>query len=941
MLFNPRSINNKVYNVMVAIVDNKVDIAGICETWLTDNHNPTTAMIKSFGYSIIHTFRNDQRGGGTAVIYKACYTLSVFPISKSFKTFEFVSVSLKTVTTSKMVIVILYRTGPVTSLFVQEVDTLLSEISSHCDNYIVAGDMNIHFEISTNKQVRDCSNVFKSFGMAQRVVEPTHINGGILDQIFTYSLNRLLSCSVVVDVDNILGSDHYPVYCELQLNLQKKSFKELTYRNIKGIDAEQFKQELSVVLSNVATNGSFCSSVNSLSADLTNLLDKHAPFVTKNISVAPDAPWFDKEYRGLRCLRRNAEEKYRKSKTLEDQDLYKSLCVEASVLANRKKKQYFSGVISKANGNSKALFQLVNKELDSKQEKPLPDNIEDIQELASKFNNFFAEKVDKIRANLRYEPMAYMETNASNQSLREFEPVTIEELREIIKDVGIKCSPADMLPESLLKTNIAEITPVLVDLVNLSLRSGSMEGVKVADIIPLIKDTTLDPNIMLNYRPVSNLTFLGKLIEQVVLKRLNEHLTRNNLHIPEQSAYKKHNSTETLLVRIANDILIASDEKSATVVMLLDLSAAFDTVDHSLLLRILETEIGIKDGALKWFKSFLTGRSQRIRIGSTVSDVIVIKFGVPQGSVLGPVLFNIYIRSIYGHVKRLGFAIYGYADDHQIFKKFNGKSQTTVLINELSHCFKNIQRWMNRFYLKLNATKTQIIVFGPPNVLQQININGTQLTDGTLVRFVSTVKNLGVRMDESLTMEKHVRHLKSKCFQTIRKICKVRFLLTQDQLKTVVNSLVVTCLDYCNGLFYGINENALNQLQLIQNAAAKLITGKYKHDHLDTDLNDLHWLEVKKRILFKIGLLSYKALNGIAPMYLQELIHYSHHGHSLQLSLPKVSSKHGLRAFSVIGPKLYNSFPPWVKQADNVEIFKKYLKTYLFNLSQYDLQKFI
>ena len=248
---------------------------------------------------------------------------------------------------------------------------------------------------------------------------------------------------------------------------------------------------------------------------------------------------------------------------------------------------------------------------------------------------------------------------------------------------------------------------------------------------------------------------------------------------------------------------------------------------------------------------------------------------------------------------------------------------------------------MNQFYLKLNASKTQIIVFGPPNVLRQININGTQLADGAEIRFISNVKNLGVRMDESLTMEKHVMHLKSKSFQTIRKICKVRFLLTQDQLKTVVNSLVVSCLDYCNCLFYGINEYALHQLQLIQNAAAKLVTGKYKHDHLETDLNDLHWLEVKKRVLFKIGLLVYKALNGIAPMYVQELICYSHHGHTLQLLVPKVSSNFGMRAFSVIGPKLYNSFPSWVKQAENVGLFKKHLKTYLFNnMSPYDLQKF-
>ena len=163
-------------------------------------------------------------------------------------------------------------------------------------------------------------------------------------------------------------------------------------------------------------------------------------------------------------------------------------------------------------------------------------------------------------------------------------------------------------------------------------------------------------------------------------------------------------------------------------------------------------------------------------------------------------------------------------------------------------------------------------------------------------------------MDNHLTFEHQIVKLKQNCFRTLRNICKIRFLLSRSQLKTIVNSLVVSCLNYCNGLYFGIAERLLNQLQLIQNAAAKAVTGKYKYDHLG-DLNDLHWLQIKKRVVFKISLIAYKSINGLAPEYLQDMFQYSHHGHSLKLIVPQYTSSFGRRSFSYAGPKIFNNLP--------------------------------
>ncbi len=418
-------------------------------------------------------------------------------------------------------------------------------------------------------------------------------------------------------------------------------------------------EELLCILNELEVGKSFSKAVGILTTNCQSLLDKHAPSVSKRVSVVDTAPWFDKQYREFRKLRRKAERRAKRPcATDEDRILFKEMCVECTNLAMQKKKEYFGRLISRAQGNPRTLYQFVNKVLDRKQANPLPDYTDDLSKLANDFNTYFVNKINSIRNNMD-NPASILAIDEVPQIglMHEFQPTNLEEIKGIINEVGLKSSPADLLPQTLYKDNIDILLPILVDLVNVSLCTGNVDGVKLADIVPLLKNESLDPNFSKNFRPVSNLTFLGKLIERVVLKRLNDHMSRNNLHCNEQFAYKKGHSTETLLIRIWNDLLVASDDKNATVVMLLDLSAAFDTVDHSLLLRILKHEIGLRGKVLEWFQSFLKGRVQRIRLGNTTSEEIVIMFGVPQGSVLGPVLFNIYIRSIYKCVQKLDYTI--------------------------------------------------------------------------------------------------------------------------------------------------------------------------------------------------------------------------------------------------------------------------------------------
>ena len=951
LTFNPRSLKNKISEFMLLLDDRSIDIAAVSESWLTAQSDATTGIMKSHGYTIFHDYRHHQRGGGTAIIYKGNICAAKSNIDFCPTSFEFTCANFKIDKVNKFAVLVIYRPGVLTSKFFHEFDLLLCEISTKFDKLLVTGDFNIHFENVLDRHTLDCSEIVSAYGLQPHVHQPTHNQGGTIDQVYTCGLGNV---SVEVESVDTLGSDHYPIVTKLNLEVCKKSFKKVTYRSIKDMDKDAFSEDVIDTLDSFKVTDCFGQSVTTLTEVCTELLDRHTLMKTASIPTVAKAPWFDKEYQMLRAKRRKTEKKWRKSRLESDRLLYVSLRKECTGLSKSKKKIFFRNTIEKCENKTKKLYELVNRTLDRKQESGLPEfskDVPDTAKLTTHFNKFFTEKVDLIRKGIQDRTNTDHDAVGASvfcpnekdspycgTTLSEFRATNRQEIEDILKETTFKCAPDDMLPAELFKDNISSFTDTLVELVNLSLSTGNVEGVKHADVIPLLKNAKLDSNNLKNYRPVSNLTFLGKLIERVVLRRLNEHMIYNGMHVDEQSAYKKNNSTESLLVRITNDLLVASDSKTATVIMLLDLSAAFDTVDHNILLKILKDEIGLRKTALDWFASFLCGRTQCIRIGSTTSENIYIKFGVPQGSVLGPVLFNIYIRSIYAIVKKCGFTIFGYADDHQIFKSFRQQNQLEVLTTDLQTCFATIQAWMDEFYLQLNAGKTQIIVVAPPKTLREVKIQGVLLTNDVCLRFVSTVKNLGVLMDSQLNFREQIKDVKKRCLLTIRNIRKIRFLLDPTQLKMIVNSLVVSVLDYCNALYLGINEKDLKQLQLVQNAAAKCINHKHKHDHMDEDLKKLHWLDVRKRIVFKAVLLVHKSITGSSPNYLQELFSFQAYGHTPALTVPAVNSSYGRRALSYMGPKLWNNIPRELKECTNIVNFKGMLKTYLFNLSCYEME---
>jgi hypothetical protein len=300
---------------------------------------------------------------------------------------------------------------------------------------------------------------------------------------------------------------------------------------------------------------------------------------------------------------------------------------------------------------------------------------------------------------------------------------------------------------------------------------------------------------------VSNLSFLSKTLERIVLKSLQMHLARIGLEDILQSAYKALHSTETALLKIQSDISTHLDNSRSVMFVLLDLSSAFDTIDHSTLLNLLQFQYAIVGTALDWFRSYLTLRTQSICIFGDQSEPVLLKYGVPQGSVLGPVLFSLYIQPVTHIIKSFGLSYHCYADDTQLYFAYDPADSVSVsdAINRIQRYVVSIKCWVSRHNLKLNNTKTEFVNFMSPHHLKMFG-RLSLLIDGAPIQPSSCVKSLGVLFDQHMTMSDNVSSVVRTGNFHLRNIGRVRQFLTDDACMTAIQSLVVSRFDYCSSL---------------------------------------------------------------------------------------------------------------------------------------------
>lgn len=691
-----------------------------------------------------------------------------------------------------------------------------------------------------------------------------------------------------------------------------------------------------------------------LDSDVTAALDSVAPLRTrtKRVSSRKTPAWMTSTARDLKRCSRQLERKYHASRSEQDYVAWRRAGRAVVKEMNGARVKYYKDRVQSAASAPAELWKTIKKLLHSTSANIVLDHFT-ASVRAVEFLKFFNAKLVKIRDVIQVK-LSNTDVNfplpVSHSSLpfTTFDLVTSSEVNSFIISKS-KFSPLDKIPACLLRSCSILFSPLIADLANLSFSQGIFPDIfKCAQITPLIKKPSLDPDDPSSYRPISNLRTVGKILECLAHKRLAHHLLNTPNFSNLQSAYRLQHSTETTLAKITNDLFRSIDSGSPSVLVALDLSAAFDCVSHEKLLRRLADDFGIDNAVHSWLSSYLSGRSHFVKVDSGVSDTVSVTCGVPQGSVLGPLLFTTYISPIQRVIESFDINHVAYADDLTLYVNLLG--DTKSILSLVCECTKAVSNWFMLNDLLLNSDKSEAVFIGTRLQVNKMCNEVVTVAD-SVINPAAHLKLLGVTIDSTLTFNDHVADVCRSAFYHVKALKHIRKSIDFSTANIIACSFVASRLDYCNVVYAGMSDYNTKRLQRVQNAVARVVTLRPNKACARGCLRELHWLPISQRIDYKVAVLTYKILSSGQPSYLKSLLHpvssvrtLRSSSNGLSLTVPFCKTATAARAFSAYAPHFWNGLPVHIRNCipvplgsvsgcSSLQQFKSLLKTYLFSLA--------
>lgn len=929
---NPGSLGTRHNEFLAALMRHDVDIMAINETWLRAGEEKRAPAPP--GYRLRHVPRDAaaagarSRGGGVGMYLRCGVTArrlqhppapSVEQMWLGFN-INGLRVALGTA----------YRPPWL------NVDTFLDALSDSITSFaihdyiVLLGDFNINLLNKQESSSKKLLGFLHYMHLTQYVQHPTHFT----EYSETETLIDVICCNKPVSnvtVDHIPDlSSHAFLTCQLNIKKYKPAPKIIWYRPIKDINLIDFNNMINSIIWEELRMGCVNDMVTKFNDCILNIFEIYAPL--KSVYIKERTyPWITSNIKEMMRLRDEAHAKYRRTKLDSHKKYYKDLKSLVNVSLYHEQAAYYQQHINANINNPRKLWKNIKNNLVDFKEKDteLPPHLAD----PSLINSHFLDIPGNNNVDQSY--ISYLESNRFGTSIFNLRPVSMTTIANIIKSITTNASGIDGISLDMVLLTLPGTLSLITSIVNESLHTGVFPELwKIATVRPIPKVT--HPVSFKDLRPISILPFMSKIIEKVVCIQLIEYLEGSQILPVRQSGFRKGHSTASALLDVVDEILTSQDEGKGTILALLDFTRAFDSINTTILLSKL-TFYGFSNSALKWFASYLTDRSQLVEIrapdgSSARSETLPLSRGVPQGSILGPVLYSIYSANIVDNIKHCKFHIY--ADDLQLFISFK-PGDTQEAVGKLNEDLSRIAEWSKINSLVLNPTKSKFLVVGSKKRVNQIiNFDPQVYIDGQNLEHVPEARNLGLLMDGALHFENHVLETARNCFYRLKVLYKARDYLSVDLRVKLCDSLILSKLNYSD-VVYGncLLARTKKVIQRVQNACARFCFPIPPRSHITPYLNNNKLLNMDARRRLHFATLLFGIIKFKQPKYLFEKLTISKRPirGDFRLIFPRHSTAAFRGSFRYAATKCWNNLPPPIKECNSVACFKQKLKKYLLD----------
>ena len=891
----PMKLDDVTEELEQAIIRN-FDILAFCEAKLTDDiHHLYTVP----NYQLYTNNVSRDKGGVALYVHRNHHSIVRNDLSQLTNHTESLFVEISQQERNILVGVMYRRPDTPTKDFINSIRTLLLTTQRENKLCYITGDFNIDLLKSESyKPASDLISLFHSYFFYCTITRPTRVKNNsatLIDHIWSNDLtNNYVNGIVLSHI-----SDHFPIFSSFKTNIKPSAINNTvvkTYRIYSEDNINKFKNEIdSTNWTFIYDNNDATTCFDLLHTKLLDIFNKCFPLKTKSVKEQHQGkPYITTEIKELIKERNKMQRKYVK-KPLTYGEAYRTLRNRVSLMIKNAKLDYYKSKLDDANGNNKKVWSVINQVLKRNKKSSVPTNIPD----SSTFNKYFV-NVGKTLSDAVPAPPSHFSTYLphTNGQIFTLNPTTVNEVLTLINNSRETAAGYDYLSMTLIKRAASALAPLLTHVFNLSIATGVFpQPLKTARVTPIHKSGPTD--LCPNYRPVSVLVSISKLLERIVYNQLMTFINDQNLLTNSQYGFRPGRSTEAALLSFTDHVLNAFDNDEYTVSVFLDLSKAFDTVNHSIMLHKLN-HYGVRGTAHTWFHSYLSNRVQHVHLNNQSSSNLPITCGVPQGSILGPLLFLLYVNDVCQTSHILKYILF--ADDTALFH-----SDTNIcrLINTMNIELQKIADWLSANKLTLNVKKTNYIIFHRYKKftypLPPIKIKENILTE------VKTTKFLGITVETHLLWQPHIKVTRNKIAKQCGIMHLIRNLLDTRSLLLIYYSLIYSNLIYCMTVWSGASNESLKQLVIIQKRAVRTIAGVRFREHTNGLFHNLRILKLPEIITLTNATFVFKSMHGLtdtANYFSTNENNTRNHG---KLYLPRTRSTQSQTHIRYQGAKTYNS----------------------------------